>query len=345
VVVKLLDQKQQLDSLYGRMAVGIFLVQDLVVILVLTLLAGFESGTDSDLASIIISIVKAFIGMIALLVLALLSSKYFLNKPFTWASRSSETILLWSLTWCFLFVMLAEYFELSLEIGAFLAGLSLAQLDCSSELQRRVHPLVNFFIAIFFISLGAQMELAAAQQHLFSAIILSLFVLIGNPFIFIWIIVRRGYSFKTAFLAGVTVAQISEFSFIFAAVGLRAELIDTSVLSLISLIGLITIAVSSYMILYNEQLYQFFIKVFPRFSENPEDIENEEGEDELTNHIIIIGMNTLGQRLAKELHSRGQTLVLIDTDMRKLEGLDGKKIVGNVDSLALLEEVSRFVNF
>jgi Kef-type K+ transport system membrane component KefB len=147
--------------------------------------------------------------------------------------------------------------SLSPEIGAFLAGISLAQLPLAHDLRRRLHPLMNFFIAIFFISLGVQMELEAATAHWPAAIVLALFVIIGNPLIFMFIIARGGYSERTAFMTSVTVAQISEFSFIFAAVGLSAGLIDDSILALITVIGLITIAVSSYMILYNEGLYEW----------------------------------------------------------------------------------------
>jgi Kef-type K+ transport system membrane component KefB len=96
---------------------------------------------------------------------------------------------------------------------------------------------MNFFIAIFFIALGAQMELEAATQNWLPAVVLSLFVIIGNPFIFMFIIARGGYSERTSFMTSVTVAQISEFSFIFMAVGLSAGLIDEAVLSLVTVIG------------------------------------------------------------------------------------------------------------
>jgi Kef-type K+ transport system membrane component KefB len=198
----------------------------------------------------------AFGGMTLLLAVAALASKYILPRLFAWVSNSQEALFIWSLSWCFLFVLGAETLELSLEIGAFLAGISLAQLPYNQELRRRVHPLMNFFIAVFFVSLGIQMELSAAQTHIWAAVVLSLFVLIGNPFIFMWIITRLGFGERTSFLTSVTVAQISEFSFIFAAMGLTTGLIGEEILSLIAVVGLITIGVSSYMILYNHGLYR-----------------------------------------------------------------------------------------
>src|SRR5690606_17883024 len=128
-------------------------------------------------------------------------------------SRSPEMLFIWSLTLCFGFVLAAEVLSLSPEIGAFLAGVSLAQLDSAHDLIRRLQPLMNFFIAVFFVTLGAQMQLSEATSQLFPAIVLALFVLTGNPLIFIIIISRFGYSEKTNFKTSVTVAQISEFSF------------------------------------------------------------------------------------------------------------------------------------
>jgi Kef-type K+ transport system membrane component KefB len=338
VVVKLLDQKRELHSLYGRIAVGIFLVQDLIVIIVLTFLAGLDSGSTLQPLTLFINMARAFGSMLVLLAFALFASKYLLDKPFTWASQAADTLFIWSLGWCFLFVMIAEFFNLSLEIGAFLAGISLAQLPCSHNLRRRVHPLVNFFIAVFFISLGAQMELTGAKQHLLPAFILSIFVLIGNPIIFIWIIGRMGYHPKIAFLTSVTVAQISEFSFIFAAVGLNAGLIGKELLAIIALIGLITIAVSSYMILYNHWLYDKLkdFRLFSFFAGNGS--KKEELVSSLKNHILVVGLNTMGKKLVEDLNELGEVVLAIDTDARKTKGIKSRILVGNIDYLTVLED-------
>ena len=338
VVVKLLDQKDHLHKLYGRIAVGIFLVQDLVVIVVLTFLAGLGDTEALNPGTVAFDLGLAFLGMGAMLVFALLSARYLLIRPMKWVAASAEATLIWSLCWCFAFVVGSELLNLSPEIGAFLAGISLAQLPIAHNLRRRVHPLMNFFIAIFFIALGAQMELAAAAEHWLAAIIFSLFVIVGNPFIFMVIISRGGYSERTSFMTSVTVAQISEFSFIFAAVGLSTGLIDESILSLITIVGLITIGVSSYMILYNEPLYQRvhewgLLKPFRASQE-----EDETPEDPLSGHIIVVGMNAMGRRLVDDLCQRGETVLAVDTDLRKLEGLPGKRLVGSVNYPSVLDE-------
>ncbi len=339
VVVKLLDQKGELESLYGRIAVGIFLVQDLVVIVALTFLSGLGTGAEMEMGGVASGLGLAFLGMGLLLALSLLASRWLLPRPFAWAARSGETLFIWSLCWCFILVLGAEMMGLSLEIGAFLAGISLAQLPYNHELRRRVHPLMNFFIAVFFVSLGIQMELGAAMTQLGPAVVLSLFVLIGNPLIFMVIISRLGYGERTSFLTSVTVAQISEFSFIFAAMGLAAGLIDEAILSLIALVGLVTIAASSYMILHNHGLYALvrgwgILRPFRASAE-----EEVEEEDELRGHVIVVGMNALGREIVRRLHDRGETVMAVDTDPGKLVDLPGLTALGNVEYMSLLEEV------
>jgi Kef-type K+ transport system membrane component KefB len=340
VVVKLLDQKNEIDSLYGRIAVGIFLVQDLVVIIVLTFLAGLGTGDTLTPAETGRGIALAFGGMSLLLVAALGSARYLLPRLFGWIAGSGEAMFIWSLCWCFLFVIGAEVLQLSLEIGAFLAGLSLAQLPYNHDLRRRVHPLMNFFLAVFFVALGLQMEFGAAAEHALSSIVLSLFVLVGNPFIFMFIIARAGYGERTSFLTSVTVAQISEFSFIFAALGLATGLIDQSILSLIGVVGLVTIAVSSYMILYNHQLYEIAARrgILRFFGAAPE--APIEPPAVLRDHIIVIGMNALGRELVHALVERGEEVVAVDTDPRKLEDLPARTILGSAEYFSVLEEAN-----
>jgi Kef-type K+ transport system membrane component KefB len=341
VVVKLLTEKGELDSLYGRIAVGIFLVQDLVVIVILTFLAGLGTAGGFDAASIGLGLLQAFGGMGLLLLIALLAARFLLPRIFGWISSSLEALFIWSLCWCFLLVVGAELLHLSIEIGAFIAGMSLAQLPYNLELRRRVHPLMNFFIAIFFTSLGLRMELGAALDQWLPALALSLFVLVGNPVIFMWIIARLGYTERTSFLTSVTVAQISEFSFIFAAMGLSAGLVNEAILSVVALVGLVTIAVSAYMILYNSELYarlkgRWVLRIFGA---------KEEGEESapptsLRGHVIVVGLNSLGIRLVDELIARGETVLAIDTDPVKLSRLHCQTLLGSVDHPTVLEEAN-----
>lgn len=337
VVVKVLQQKGDLNTLYGRIAVGIFLVQDLVVIVVLTLLAGLGREEERGAASILQGVLSAFGGMSLLFVAVLVASRFLLPRPFAWAARSPEMLFIWSLCWCFMVVMGAELLHLSIEIGAFLAGISLAQLPYSDDMRRRVHPLMNFFIAVFFVTLGIRMDLGG-DGYWGSGIVLSLFVLIGNPLIFMFIIARMGYGEKTSFQTSVTVAQISEFSFIFVATGVGAGLVGPGILSLTALVGLVTIAVSTYMILYSDRLYEWARRgrILRFFRAAPE--EDVPAAEEGKPPVIVVGMNFLGRELARRLCEAGEQVVAIDTDPRKLEGLGCRTFFGDVEASSVLEE-------
>lgn len=347
VVVKLLDEKGELDSLYGRIAVGIFLVQDLVAILLLTFLAGLgggAGGVEMNAGAIASGLGRAFGGMLLLLGAALLAARYLLPRPFAWSARQPEVLLVWSLTWCFALVMGAHTLHLSLEIGAFLAGISLAQLPYNEDLHRRLHPLMNFCIAVFFVSLGVKMEVGAAVGEWPTVLVLSVFVLLGNPVIFLWLIARMGYGLRTAFFTSVTVAQISEFSFIVVALGVSSGLVGTSVMSLTALVGLVTITVSAYMIRFSGpllawvrrwRLHQPFV---PRRLWHAQETEAEPPRG-LEGHFIVVGMNSLGRRLARELAGGGHEVVAVDTDPDKLVGLPCRTVLGNVGYPAVLDHL------
>jgi FlaA1/EpsC-like NDP-sugar epimerase len=184
------------------------------------------------------------------------------------------------------------------------------------------------------------MEFSAAREHWLPGLILSLFVLVGSPFIFMWIIARAGFGERTSFRTSVTVAQISEFSFIFAAMGMGAGLIKESILSLIGIVGLVTIAVSAYMILYADPLYEYCRRwgLLKMFRARKGDDAQEPERASLSGHVIIVGMNSLGRRLARELTERKEIVLAVDSDPRKLADLPCLTLLGNAEHASVLNE-------
>ncbi len=344
VVVKLLEVKGEFDSLYGRIGLGVLLVQDVVVIVLLTFLAGYSGDAGQlDFAAVGKELLKSFGGMAVLLVAAMIASKYILPKPFKWAARSPDVLLIWALSWCFLMVLCAHFFDLSVEVGAFLAGMSLAQLPYNENLRRRVHPLMNFFIAVFFVTLGIRMDMTGIGENLGSVTAFSAFVLIIKPLIFLGILGWLGYGRKTAFLTGATLAQTSEFSFILAGLAMSKGLINGEILLVSALVGVVTIAISSYMIIYNHGMYAWALKAGLlrwKFFDGKSEITDRivHAGQNLQGHIIVVGMNTLGRNLVYRLVDKGEDVLAIDTDPVKLEGLPGRKLLGSVGYLSVLQE-------
>jgi len=338
VVVKLLEQTGGVRELFGRIAIGILLVQDMAVILVLTLVAGMGRAETMDVGTLLGDVGIALVGMIGMLVLAVLAARYVLPPIFRWIAPFSAGMFIWSLCWCFLFVTVAHILHLSPEIGAFLAGVSIAQLPYNDTLRIRVHPLMNFFIAIFFVSLGLQMELGAVVQYLGVAAAFIVFTMVAKPLLFFGVLARLGYGERTTWRTGSTLAQISEFGFIFAALAVAVGLVDAELLAVIAAVGLVTMAASSYLIVYRDRLTEWVVaRGWMRTL--GADAEAPPGEsDELRDHVIVVGMNSLGRKIVKGLLDREDSVVAIDTDPGKLAGLDCPTILGNVEYREVLHE-------
>lgn len=340
VVIKLLDQKGVTNRLFARISIALFLSQDIVVIVALTILSGLGGGGDLELMAVAKNLGLAFGGMLVLLLVSLLAARYVLPKPFAWAARSPDTAFIWALCWCFLVVLLAHVFHLSVEIGAFLAGIAIAQLPIHEDLHRRLHPLMTLFIAVFLVTLGIKMDLSGLGAILPVALALSAFVLLVKPLIVFLVLARMRFSEYTAFQAAVATGQVSEFAFILLALGVGSGLIGGKVASLGGLTGLVTIGISSYLIIYSEELYDFFrrFRLLAPFRAKREPDHEVMCQNE--GHVIVVGMNALGREIVKQLSLRGERVLAIDTDPKKLEGLGGADIlIGNVEYESVVEEI------
>jgi Kef-type K+ transport system membrane component KefB len=340
VVIKLLDQKGVMNRLYARISVALFLAQDIVVIGALTVLTGFGGSEPLAPIELLINFGKAFGGMAVLLILALIAARYLLPKPFAWAARSPDTVFIWALCWCFLVVILAHQFHLSVEIGAFLAGIAIAQLPIHEDLHRRLHPLMTFFIAVFLVTLGIKMELSSFAAIWPTALGLSAFVLLIKPIIVFSILARMRFSEYTAFQTAIATGQVSEFAFILLALGATTGLIGADIVALGGLVGITTIALSSYLIIHSEALYAAIARTgilkLLRAKQEPDSEILRHRKD----HIIVVGMNALGREIVKQLTLRDECVLAIDTDPKKLERLGGADIlIGNVEYQSVVEEV------
>ena len=312
-------------------------MQSLLVILLLTVLSGM--GGEGGAASMVIGIAKAFGGILLLIGIVLVASRFVLPRLFHWVARFPEISVVWSLCWCFSVILLARRLGLSLEIGSFLAGISLAQLPHNADLHRRIHPVMNLFMAIFFVSLGIMMDFSAVAGSGFAAFLLSAFVVCGNTLVYLVLIPRFGFSNRTGFLTGLTGSQISEFSFILAAMGVSLGMIGGHIVGLMTLIGVLTMSASAYLILHNHRVTRVFERAgvldwFGRRREDPPLAAH----DSPSGHVILVGMNTLGRDLVRRLDQRGERVVAVDTDPHKLAGLPGTQVIGSVEYLSVLQE-------
>ncbi len=313
IIVKLLSDKREVDSLHGRIAVGFLIVQDIVVVLVMIGLTAFgQGGGELHLGWEAFKILLK--GAAMLLTVALLM-RYVLPRLLHHLARSSELLMLFAIAWAVLGAAAGDALGFSKEVGAFLAGISIASTPFREQVAARLVSLRDFLLLFFFIELGAALDLGALGAQLGASLVLSLFVLIGNPLIVMAIMGYMGYRRRTGFLAGLTVAQISEFSLILAALGLSLGHLDQQTVGLITLVGLITISVSTYMILYSHQLYERLAPWLTPFERKlPHRELDSPLEGEARADILLIGLGRYGAALAANLRERGFRLLAVDFD-------------------------------
>lgn len=335
IIVKLLSDKREIDSLHGRIAVGFLIVQDLVVVLVMIALTAFGAGQRSGewAADILLVALK---GAGLLLILALLM-RYVIPPVFQRAARSIELLTALAIAWAIALAAIGDWLGFSKEVGAFLAGVSLAPLPERDALGSRLVGLRDFLLLFFFVDLGAYLKLSVLGPQLLPALVLSLFVLIGNPLIVMIIMGAMGYRKRTGFLAGLTVAQISEFSLMLGALGKSLGHISGDVLALITLVGMFTITISTYLISHSYLIYEWLAPALSWFErKNPfREVAMETTAESLHGFsAIVIGLGRFGNHITNGLSQRGHRVLGVDFDpdvVRRLRESDCAVVYGDAE--------------
>ena len=338
IIMKLLSDKRDLESLYGRISIGFLIVQDFIAIGILLIISSLNNGTN--LTSLAIeSILKGVGGILVLFILTV-----YLILPLTKIiARSQEFLLLFSISWCFAIATVFHYLNFSIEAGALLAGMTLSLSPYHYEISSKLKPLRDFFLILFFIMLGSQMVFSNLYQNMGLILTFSFFVLIGNPIIVMTLMGLLGYTRRNSFLAGLTVAQISEFSLIVVAMGVSVGHVTNEILSLVTAVGLITFAGSTYMILYSNKLYPILSKYLTIFERKGKKVDEHKYHKDEDYEIILVGYNRIGFDILESLKKIKKKFMIIDYDpevIAKLskEGYDCR--YGDADDLELLNELN-----
>jgi len=315
IIVKLLTDKREIDSLHGRIAVGFLIVQDLAVVLAMMTMSALRGGdVDAGPAGVALSL----LWRMALVTTAMaVLMRYVLPRVVDLMARSQELLLIFAIAWGTGLAALGEWAGFSKEAGAFLAGFSLASTRYRDAINARLTGIRDFLLLFFFIELGARFDFSTLGSELGTAAVLSAFVLIGNPLIVMAIMGWMGYRKRTGFLAGLTVAQISEFSIIFVAMGITLGHVGPGALGLTTLVGLVTIALSTYMILYSHPLYERlapWLGWFERRHAHREQDVAQDGAGHQPVEVIVVGLGIYGHRLALGLRASGVSVLGVDFD-------------------------------
>jgi Kef-type K+ transport system membrane component KefB len=311
IIVKLLSDKGELEQLHGRIAIGFLIVQDIVVVIVMILLSAFgAAGENQDLVAALAAVAAR--GAVFLVAIAA-AVRWLLPPLLHRLARTPELLVLFGIAWAASLAAVGDLLGFSEEVGAFLAGVALASTPFREALTTRLSTLRDFLLLFFFVELGALMDFADAGAQLPAAVVLSAFVLIGNPIIVMVIMGVMRYRPRVSFLAGLTVAQISEFSLIFAALGLALGHITNQTLGLITTVGVITIGLSTYMILGSQRLYEWlspYLGIFER--KTARDFSFDDGRP--CPKVIVFGLGRYGGHIVEELHAAKVPVLGVDFD-------------------------------
>ena len=319
IILKLLSDKGDLNKLYGKIAIGFLLVQDIVATVILLFTSSFAGGEGSMLFIALMTMIKG-----SLLILAMVAvSQYILPRISKYIAASQELLFLFSLSWGLGIATLFSLLGFSVEIGALVAGVALSMTPYAFEVASRMRPLRDFFILLFFILLGSHMVFENIFALIIPAILLSVFVLIGNPIIVVILMNVLGYSKRTGYQAGLTVAQISEFSLILATLGFEFGHISREILSLITFVGLITIAGSTYLILYSDEIYPY-VEKFLSFLEIYKN-GNKRNKNKSYNSILF-GYQRVGQDFIEALNRLDLAYIVIDFNPESIKKLEEEGI-------------------
>lgn len=334
IIMKLISDRGDMETLYAKISIGFLLVQDFIAILLLFIIPLISSG-ESTTELVWYMILRG----VTIIVLVLSLGFYVLPKLNNFVSKDIELLFIFATFWGIGIASLFKYIGFSIETGALIAGVSLSTLPSRHEISARMIPLRDFFIVIFFIILGSHMDFSNIAGLLPHALIFSLLVLIGNPLILMVIMGLLGYKKRTSLQTGFTVAQISEFSLIMIALGVTYGHLTNVVLSLVTLVGLITIFGSTYFILYSDRIFRFLeplLFIFERKDAREEKMENKKYP------IILFGGNRIGFDFIREFKKMGKPFLVVDHNPETIKDLKDQGVdvdYGDAMTLDYLESL------
>lgn len=341
IVMKLLSDRGDLNSLYGKVAIGFLLVQDIVasLLLVIVPLIGAQQATGST--SIGLEFLRLFGIGVAMSAGLYLFAKYVLPKFSDYLAKSNELLFIFSVSWGLVLATLFYKVGFSIEIGALIAGVTLSASKYSFEISSRMRPLRDFFIVMFFVLLGSHLVLSDISALIVPALVLSVYVLIGNPLIAFFLMNRLGYTNRTSFMAGLTVAQISEFSLILMALGLSLGHIDQGAVTLITMVGIITITGSTYFVMYADRIFAMMAPLINKVASHdhePHHISSDQGSHDM----IIFGFGRVGLEFVEKAKQKNMSYVAVDYNPEVFKGSRAQDVrfkFGDVADVEFLEEV------
>ncbi|MDQ3491319.1 MAG: cation:proton antiporter, partial [Acidobacteriota bacterium] len=327
IVLKTYVERNEVDSPHGRAGVGILLFQDISIVFMMLAIPLLGGGDVVSFTSILLNLGGSIIALILIVLAAWLLIPKFLNRVVM--LKSPEVLLLTVVLLCLGMSWVTSQFGLSLALGAFIAGMVLADSDYSHQVTSEILPFRDVFNSVFFVSIGMLLSLAVLWANLGTVLILVLCLLAGKTLI-IWAIIRLlGSPQRVAVITGLGLAQIGEFSFILAKTGRGAGLLPNGDYQSFLAASIISMIATPFLIAAAPRI-GYFIQSILSDGKSLE-IDNTEAEDihltssgGLNQHVIIVGYGLNGRNLARVLRSVGVPYVILELNAEVVRRAKGR---------------------
>lgn len=340
IVVKLLYGKFELDTLAGRITLGVLVFQDLWAIVIL----GIQPNlADPDILTILISFAKGG----ALVVLSLLVSKYILPRLFKSIAKIPELLLVVSLGWCALICGVANFLDLSVEMGALIAGVSISTFPYNLDVIAKVISIRDFFVTLFFVALGMQVPNPLDDLQVVGIAFVVAAFLILSRFLSVFPILyglRQGH--RISLLPSINLANLSEFSLVIAALGMGSGHIGDRTLSIILFVFVITSVLAPYLIKYNQSIQSGIAALLVRVGLRDAGGLLESRASEESKDIAMLGFFRVASSLIRSMQESTadmpgllEKIVVVDFNPNvhaKLDAIGVKAIYGDISHMDTL---------
>ena len=333
IILKLISDKKEQGRLYGKIAVSVSLVQDILAIALVVITSAGSHGSVA-VGSLLALLVKALVlgGVIYILSIRVLPKFHHL------IAENQEFLFLFAIAWGLGSAALFQKIGLSTEIGALLAGICLAPLPSAQEIGARLRPLRDFFLIVFFIALGSNLTLSSIGSNLGLIIIGVIVAAVIKPLVAMSVLGFMGYTKRTSFKASLALAQVSEFSIVLILIALNKGLISSDTVSAIVFMTLVSIAASTYMIIFSDKLFSSFERYLGMFERRKAMVEQ---RPEANYELVLFGYQRGGHEFINLFKKMKKRYVVVDYDPEVIDVIEQRKInylYGDATDVELLEE-------
>ncbi len=337
IIIKILSDKKEQNRLHGQVAIGVILIEDIIATFALLFIVAGQDGQGLQLDQILLLMLKG-LGLLAFLILC---NTRILPAVSRYMAQSQELLFLFAISWGFGIATLFEIAGFSIEVGALFAGVALASSPYVQEISSRLKPLRDFFVVLFFITLGESMNLENIANSLIPALILAAIVIIMKPFIVTTSMGMLGYTKRVSFKTGINLSQISEFSIVLVFLAVDSGIARPEVASIITLVAIITIAISTYLMQYDDNLFMRFDRLKLHMFEK--EVTYKESKRKTGYPIILFGYHHGGHELIRIFRQMKHRFLVVDYDPEIIELLEAQKVdflYGDATDNELLNEAS-----